>query len=105
MSLNKTLLSNVKQCFGKTTAQCPACEELGADSKGEHLVIYPNGKYACVAYQGDREHRKRIHKLAGGSTEPRRLTLSVRPFSPPPITVIREIGNLEEPHHVYGTKT
>lgn len=105
MSLNKALLTNVKQRFGKTTAQCPACEELGADNKGDHLVMYPNGKYACVAYQGDREHRKRIHQLAGGSTEPRRLTLPVLPFHPPPITVITEIGTLEKPNALCSTKT
>jgi len=52
---------------GKTIAACPACREAGADKRGEHLIIYDDGKFACIANQGDAgaEHRRRIMQLAG----------------------------------------
>jgi hypothetical protein len=52
---------------GKMTGRCPACAEEGGDRKGEHLVIYPDGKFGCVLYPGEdgHEHRQRIWELAG----------------------------------------
>lgn len=60
-------LENVQYKDGKITARCPACKEIGHDKKGNHLVIYPNGKYSCIMFPGEtgKEHRKRIYKLAG----------------------------------------
>jgi hypothetical protein len=46
-------------------ARCPACGEGGGDRKGEHLRIYPDGRFGCCVAAGDREHRKRIFALAG----------------------------------------
>lgn len=46
-------------------ARCPACAESGGDSKGEHLRVYPDGRFGCCVFPGDREHRKRIFALAG----------------------------------------
>jgi hypothetical protein len=65
MSLNISKLKNVKQKTDKTTAQCPACAEVGGDAKGEHLVIYSDGKFGCAAHPNDKAHRKEIFRLAG----------------------------------------
>jgi len=65
MSLDTTKLKNLRQTPDKMTAQCPACAEAGHDSKGEHLVIYPNGAFGCVTKPGDLSHNKRIFKLVG----------------------------------------
>jgi hypothetical protein len=69
MSLDISKLENVRARGGKTIARCPACAEARHDTKGEHLVIYPDGRFACVLYLGDsadaKEHGKRIFALCG----------------------------------------
>lgn len=65
MSLDHSLLENIKTTNGKTTARCPACKECGSDTTGEHLVIYPDGRFGCVVNEGNSEHRKRIFDLVG----------------------------------------
>lgn len=66
MALDHSKLLNVKKLAnGEFQARCPACAEAGADTKGEHLKIYADGKFSCAANQGDKEHRKEIFKLAG----------------------------------------
>ena len=50
-------------------ARCPACAEDGADDKGEHLIVFDDGRFGCVVYpRGDdesEEHRSRILELVG----------------------------------------
>jgi hypothetical protein len=58
-------LEKVRQTGSKITARCPACAADGGDRKGDHLAIFPSGKYVCVAMQGDAGHRRRIFALAG----------------------------------------
>ena len=69
MSLNIAKLEKRRERNGKTTAQCPACSETGADTKGEHLVLNADGSFGCVVYPaksaGVQEHRKRIFALCG----------------------------------------
>jgi hypothetical protein len=65
MSLKLALLKNVKHRPGKILAQCPACAEVGGDSKSIHLVVYPDGKFGCSANPKDRAHRRRIAELVG----------------------------------------
>jgi hypothetical protein len=66
MSLDLAKLEKVfEHPDGAVTARCPACAEDGGDRKGEHLYIYPDGKYGCAKYQGDHEHRARIWELVG----------------------------------------
>ena len=67
-------LERVRRSGEKTVARCPACAEGGGDRRGGHLVILPNGKFACAAYPGDSEHRRRIFALAGvaGERDPAR---------------------------------
>ena len=65
LCLDLSLLYNVVYHGTKITARCPACTAEGADTLGIHLVVYPNGKYACVKYQGDKNHNRHIWKLVG----------------------------------------
>jgi len=66
MSLNLNKLEKVVDLGdGGKRARCPACAEGRQDRKGEHLRIYPDGKFGCCVFPGDPEHRKRIFVLAG----------------------------------------
>lgn len=49
-------------------ARCPACAEAGQDRKGEHLRIFPDGRFGCCVAAGEKEHRRRIFALAGIKT-------------------------------------
>ena len=51
--LDLAKLENVKlRGGGKTGAACPACREAGRDRKGQHLMIFPDGRFACAAHHG-----------------------------------------------------
>ncbi len=65
MALNVSILENVHESGGKTTAACPACREQGSDKSGDHLYIMPDGRYGCAAHPKDADHRKRIFALSG----------------------------------------
>lgn len=65
MMLDTNKLEKVRTANGKTIARCPACAEAGEDADGKHLVIFDDGRYACVTHQGDKEHRRRVFELAG----------------------------------------
>jgi hypothetical protein len=66
MSLDLSKLQKVVELGeGVKRARCPACAEGGSDKSGQHLRIYPDGKFGCCVYPGDVEHRKRIYALAG----------------------------------------
>ena len=66
MSLDVAKLEKVRELAGGLVqARCPACAEGGNDRTGNHLRIYPDGKFGCCVYPNDSEHRKRIWALAG----------------------------------------
>lgn len=66
MSLDVAKLEKVRELAGGLVqARCPACAEGGNDRSGEHLRIYPDGKFGCCVHPKDTEHRKRIWALAG----------------------------------------
>jgi hypothetical protein len=66
MALDVTRLEKVRRHpSGKITARCPACAADGGDRTGNHLVIFPDDKFACAAHAGDRDHRKLIMALVG----------------------------------------
>jgi len=66
MSLDVGKLEKVRELAGGIVqARCPACAEGGNDRSGEHLRIYPDGKFGCCVHPKDTEHRKRIWALAG----------------------------------------
>ncbi len=96
MALDLSRLEN-KRVVGpdKTTARCPACALAGGDAKGEHLVIYDSGKYACVANPNDKAHRQEIFRLVGKATKdrPAPVRLSVRSFQAPASTVLMDLGS------------
>lgn len=65
-SLDLALLEKLRHHpSGKIEARCPACAETGGDRTGNHLAIFPDGRFACAAHGGDSEHRKRIMELVG----------------------------------------
>jgi len=61
-------LKKVKTVGGKIISQCPACEELGADKKGNHLVVFPSEAYHCIINES-KEHLSRVSHLAGWDNE------------------------------------
>lgn len=66
MSLDTSKLETVRELPGGIVqARCPACAEGGHDRTGEHLRIYPDGRFGCCVHPKDKEHRKRIFALAG----------------------------------------
>jgi hypothetical protein len=66
-ALDLARLVKVKIRGGKLICQCPACAAAGADKTGDHLVIFEegHGKWGCVAFAGDKEHRRQIVALVG----------------------------------------
>jgi len=47
----------------KTRMPCPACRENGSDKTGEHLTVFPSGKFACAVHPGDKAHNRRVIEL------------------------------------------
>lgn len=65
MSLDPGKLNHVRHnADGSIQAQCPACAREGEDSKGEHLRVWPDGKFGCAKYPDNKQHRQLIHRLA-----------------------------------------
>ncbi|RYD64120.1 MAG: hypothetical protein EOP84_33015, partial [Verrucomicrobiaceae bacterium] len=50
---------------GDVISACPACQEIGKDTRADNLRIFTSGRFHCIAYQDDREHRRRIFALVG----------------------------------------
>jgi len=90
--IDQLKLKNVIQRDGKIVAQCPACFQAGADSKGDHLVVYPGGEFGCVANPGNKEHNKQILKLAGESRYGPPPQLQIRRQTIPDSTVVLRLG-------------
>ena len=66
MALDIAKLENVqKKPDGKIIARCPACAADGNDSKGEHLAVFPDGRFGCAVNPKDKSHTKEIFKLVG----------------------------------------
>lgn len=83
MSLDLRRLEKLRELAnGVMQARCPACAEGGRDRAGEHLRVYPDGRFGCCVYPKDREHRKRIYALAGDKTT-RQFTVRLATQKPP----------------------
>jgi len=66
MSLEIAKLEKARELpGGGVQARCPACAEGGHDRSGEHLRIYPDGRFGCCVHPKDGDHRKRIFALVG----------------------------------------
>ena len=89
MSLDVAKLEKVRELAGGIVqARCPACAEGGHDRAGEHLRIYPDGRFGCCVHPKDGEHRKRIWALAG-VRQPG--TFSLRVKTPPALPQTRSV--------------
>jgi hypothetical protein len=79
MPIDLSKLENRRVTGKGITAQCPACGAAEGDRNGEnHLIVFPDGRFACVAHPGDRQHRARIWDLVGSRTPP---MPTIRPFT------------------------
>ncbi len=86
MSLDAAKLEKVRELPGGIVqARCPACAEGGHDRTGEHLRIYPDGRFGCCVHPKDKEHRKRIFALAG-VRQPGTFTVRLKAPSAAPST-------------------
>lgn len=69
MTLDIGRLENVVRLpDGRTRARCPACAAAGGDRKGEHLMIFADGRFGCAAHPGDKGHRREILRIAGNGS-------------------------------------
>jgi hypothetical protein len=96
MKLDLSKLQNVKHLSGgKTTAQCPACVADGGDTKGDHLAIFADGKFACVVHPKDKEHNRTILRLSGSPTAGQpACRLTVKPVRVEDSKVLMKVGRL-----------
>jgi hypothetical protein len=63
-------LENKKsQSGGGWICACPACRLEGRDKTGNHLRVFPSGKYSCAINPGDREHNRTIWQLVGTDSD------------------------------------
>jgi hypothetical protein len=79
---------------GSIVARCPACAQAGHDNTGNHLIVYPDGKFGCVARPKDKEHNREILRLVGQEGGRRAYTIDIKPLVIPPSTVLLRIGTL-----------
>lgn len=78
MSLDLSKLEKVRELArGIMQARCPACAEGGHDRNGEHLRIYPDGRFGCCVSPKDKAHRKHIFALVGDKTPRGQFTVRV----------------------------
>jgi len=96
MALNITVLEKVqRRGDGSIVARCPACAQDGHDSKGDHLIVYPDGRYGCVANPRDKQHNKLIMQLAGTRSASVIPPLTVKRYvepAPKPAVVVKHYG-------------
>jgi hypothetical protein len=89
MSLDVAKLEKVRELVGGIVqARCPACAEGGKDRTGEHLRIYPDGRFGCCVHPKDGEHRKRIWALAG-VRQPGTFTVRIK--TPPALPAVQSV--------------
>jgi len=71
---------------GRIIARCPACAQSGHDHTGNHLVVFPDGQFSCVAYPGasGKEHRRQIYALVGEGEQQAIIPIELTTFSLPP---------------------
>jgi hypothetical protein len=95
MSLDIKKLERVSEKpDGKITARCPACAVAGGDKKGEHLVVFADGKFGCVKFPGDSEHRNQVYSLAGEGKKRTHLAvkLAVKPSTIPKVSAVMNLA-------------
>ena len=89
MSLDAAKLEKARELAGGIVqARCPACAENGGDRRGEHLRVYPDGRFGCCVHPKDGQHRKRIFALAGVH---KAGTFTLRLKTPPALPAARSV--------------
>jgi hypothetical protein len=89
MSLDTAKLEKVRELAGGIVqARCPACAEGGHDRTGEHLRVYPDGRFGCCVHPKDGDHRKRIFALVG-VRKPGTFTLRIK--TPPALPSAKSV--------------
>ena len=94
MKIDEMKLQNVvKKPNGEIIAQCPACAATGGDTKGNHLIVYSDGKFGCVVNPGDKRHNKEILKLVSceDGTPLVRPKVKIRPHRVASSTIIQVV--------------
>ncbi|MFN0017411.1 MAG: hypothetical protein ACKVP0_04070 [Pirellulaceae bacterium] len=74
--------------------------QYGAD--GQHLRIYPDGRFGCAVHPKDHEHRKRIFALAGDKS-PRQFTVKVTNIKAATVTAKSVTSSLTSFRGTLGT--
>lgn len=97
MSLDISKLEKVvRRPDGGYVARCPACFEIGQDKKGNHLKIWPDGRFGCCVANGDHQHRSRIWAMAkNGDSSPAKAYRAPVP-APKPVPIINSGRLLRE---------
>jgi hypothetical protein len=89
MSLDVSKLEKARELAGgMVQARCPACAEGGHDRTGEHLRIYPDGRFGCCVHPKDGGHRKRIFALVGVQKSG---SFTLRLATPPAMTAAQSV--------------
>ena len=89
MSLDTAKLEKVRELAGGIVqARYPACAEGGHDRTGEHLRVYPDGRFGCCVHPKDGDHRKRIFALVG-VRKPGTFTLRIK--TPPALPSAKSV--------------
>ena len=89
MKIDLSKLTNVThKAGGAIEARCPACAEGGHDDQGNHLIIYPDGKFGCVANPKDKDHNKAIIRMVGVYSLPTIPRLEIKRLVIPEVKTI-----------------
>jgi hypothetical protein len=85
-----------------TTEPCPACREAGTDKSGNHLAVFPSGKFACAVHPGNKAHNRRIVELRPelGKSDTLQPARSKRPTSQPSASKSEQSNKLPAGKHV-----
>jgi len=95
MGLDHSKLEGLgKGPMGGLRGRCPACAAKGEDKGGEHLYIYPDGRFGCAKYPKDKSHRSTIARLACDKRDMPKPILRVltKTFKTPQNIVIKTFG-------------
>ena len=73
-------MENVKRVGKSHRGRCPACAQNGGDQRGEHLMVFEDGRYGCAAHPNDHEHRSEIWKCMGLPRPEGAIRVPIVPF-------------------------
>ncbi|RBP41467.1 hypothetical protein DES53_107299 [Roseimicrobium gellanilyticum] len=105
MKINLTKLTNVeKKEDGRIVARCPACAANDADRKGNNLVVFPDGRFACAAFSGDKAHNQSILQLLGQKGGKPSCKFPIKRLVIPDSGVLLKIGTIGESAPEQGSR-